>query len=114
MGYYHDTFVSNHWLANAVYVVLSVNYRSGTGYGRDFREAINYGSGGASEFADVLGAGFFMRSRAAVDPTRIGLWGGSCGGFLTAMGLSRASDLIADGVDIHGQTGWKVGMRTFV
>jgi len=114
MGYYHDTYAMNQWLANAGYVVLSVNYRSGTGYGRDFREAINYGSGGASEFADVLGAGFFMRSRADVDPTRIGLWGGSYGGFLTAMGLSRASDLFAAGVDIHGVHDWNVGIRTFV
>jgi dipeptidyl aminopeptidase/acylaminoacyl peptidase len=114
MGYYHDTYAMNQWLANAGYVVLSVNYRSGTGYGRDFREALNYGSGGASEFADVLGAGLYMRGRADVDPTRVGLWGGSYGGFLTAMGLSRASDLFAAGVDIHGVHDWNVGIRTFV
>jgi dipeptidyl aminopeptidase/acylaminoacyl peptidase len=114
MGYYHDTYAMNQWLANAGYVVLSVNYRSGTGYGRDFREALNYGSGGASEFADVLGAGLYLRDRADVDPTRVGLWGGSYGGFLTAMGLSRASDLFAAGVDIHGVHDWNVGIRTFV
>ncbi len=114
MGYYHDTYAMNQWLANAGYVVLSVNYRSGTGYGRDFREALNYGSGGASEFADVLGAGLYMRSRADVDPTRVGLWGGSYGGFLTAMGLSRASDVFAAGVDIHGVHDWNVGIRTFL
>jgi dipeptidyl aminopeptidase/acylaminoacyl peptidase len=114
LGYYHDTYAFNQWLANARYVVLSVNYRSGTGYGRDFREAINYGSGGASEFADVLGAGLYLRGRADVDPARIGLWGGSYGGFLTAMGLSRASDLFAAGVDIHGVHDWNVGIQTFV
>lgn len=114
MGYYHDTYATNQWLANAGYVVLSVNYRSGIGYGRDFREALNYGSGGASELADVLGAGLYMRGRADVDPTRVGLWGGSYGGFLTAMGLSRASDLFAAGVDIHGVHDWNVGIRTFV
>jgi dipeptidyl aminopeptidase/acylaminoacyl peptidase len=114
MGYYHDTYATNQWLANAGYIVLSVNYRSGIGYGRDFREALNYGSGGASEFADVLGAGLYMRGRADVDSTRLGLWGGSYGGFLTAMGLSRASDLFAAGVDVHGVHDWNVGIRTFV
>lgn len=114
MGYYHDTYAINQWLANAGYIVLSVNYRSGIGYGRDFREALNYGSGGASEFADVLGAGLYMRGRGDVDPARIGLWGGSYGGYLTAMGLSRASDLFAAGVDIHGVHDWNVGIRTFV
>ena len=114
MGYYHDTYAMNQWLASAGYIVLSVNYRSGTGYGRDYREALNYGSGGASEFADVLGAGLFLRGRADVDPSRIGIWGGSYGGFLTAMGLSRASDLFAAGVDVHGVHDWNVGIRTFV
>lgn len=114
MGYYHDTYATNQWLANAGYIVLSVNYRSGIGYGRDFREALNYGSGGASEFADVLGAGLYMRGRVDVDPDRVGLWGGSYGGFLTAMGLSRASDLFAAGVDVHGVHDWNVGIRTFV
>jgi dipeptidyl aminopeptidase/acylaminoacyl peptidase len=114
MGYYHDTYATNQWLANAGYIVLSVNYRSGIGYGLDFREALNYGSGGASEFADVLGAGLYMRGRADVDPARVGLWGGSYGGFLTAMGLSRASDMFAAGVDVHGVHDWNVAIRTFV
>jgi len=49
-----------------------------------------------------------------VDPARIGLWGGSYGGYLTAMGLSRASDLFAAGVDLHGVHDWNQGIRTFV
>jgi dipeptidyl aminopeptidase/acylaminoacyl peptidase len=104
----------NQWLASQGYIVLAVNYRSGIGYGRDFREALNYGSGGASEFADVLGAGLYLRSRSDVDPARIGLWGGSYGGYLTAMGLSRAPEIFAAGVDIHGVHDWNVGIRTFV
>ena len=55
-----------------------------------------------------------MKSRADVDPARIGLWGGSYGGYLTAMGLSRASDLFAAGVDFHGVHDWNQGIRTFV
>jgi dipeptidyl aminopeptidase/acylaminoacyl peptidase len=49
-----------------------------------------------------------------VDPKKIALWGGSYGGYLTAMGLSRASDLFAAGVDFHGVHDWNVGIRTFV
>jgi len=94
-------------------VVLSVNFRSGTGYGLEFREALNYGAHGASEFNDVLGAGLYLRSRPDVDPLRIGLWGGSYGGYLTAMGLARASDLFAAGVDLHGVHDWNVVIRNF-
>jgi dipeptidyl aminopeptidase/acylaminoacyl peptidase len=65
-------------------------------------------------FQDVLGAGLYMRSRPDVDPTRIGLWGGSYGGYLTAMGLSRASDLFAAGVDMHGVHDWNIVIRNFV
>jgi dipeptidyl aminopeptidase/acylaminoacyl peptidase len=112
-GYYHATYAMNQLLANAGYVVLSVNYRSGIGYGMEFREAENYGATGASEFADVLGAGLYLQSRDDVDPDRIGLWGGSYGGYLTALGLARASDLFAAGVDIHGVHDWNVVMNGF-
>lgn len=113
MDYYHQTYAMNQHLASLGYVVLSVNYRSGTGYGMEFREAKNYGATGASEFADVLGAGLYLRSRPDVDPARIGLWGGSYGGFLTALGLSRASDLFRAGVDIHGVHDWNVVVGNF-
>ena len=112
-GYYHNAYAMNQALANAGYVVLSVNYRSGTGYGMQFREAENYGATGASEFNDVMGAGLYLQSRDDVDPSRIGLWGGSYGGYLTALGLARASDLFAAGVDIHGVHDWNVVMKGF-
>lgn len=112
--YYHNAYALNQYLASQGYVVLSLNYRSGTGYGLEFREALNYGASGGSEFYDVLGAGLYLRGLPEVDPARIGLWGGSYGGYLTAMGLSRASDLFAAGVDIHGVHDWNVGIRTFV
>ena len=104
----------NQYLASRGYVVLSVNYRSGTGYGLDFREALNYGATGASEFNDVIGAGLYLRARPDVDPARIGIWGGSYGGYLTAHGLARASDMFAAGVDIHGVHDWNNGIRTFM
>jgi dipeptidyl aminopeptidase/acylaminoacyl peptidase len=104
--YYHNSYAMNQYLASLGYIVLSVNYRSGIGYGLNFREALNYGASGASEFNDVLGAGLYLRSRSDVDGKRIGLWGGSYGGYLTALGLARASDLFAVGVDFHGVHDW--------
>ncbi len=114
MGYYHNAYAMNQYLTSRGYVVLSVNYRSGIGYGMEFREAMNYGARGASEFNDVLGGGLYLRSRPDVDPQRIGLWGGSYGGYLTALGLARASDLFAAGVDLHGVHDWNQVIRNFV
>ena len=105
-GYYHNAYSLNQYLANQGYVVLAANYRGGIGYGMKFREALEYGPRGASEFKDALGAGLYLRSRSDVDPNRIGLWGGSYGGYLTALGLARASDLFAAGVDLHGVHDW--------
>ena len=112
--YYRNAYAMNQWLASQGYIVMSVNYRSGIGYGLEFREALNYGASGGAEFNDVMGAGLYLKNRADVDPARIGLWGGSYGGYLTAMGLSRASDLFAAGVDFHGVHDWNQGIKTFV
>ena len=106
MYYYSNAYALNQYLANSGYVVLSVNYRSGTGYGLDFREALDYGASGGSEYNDVQGAGVYLRSRSDVDAARIGAWGGSYGGYLTAMALARASDLFRAGVDFHGVHNW--------
>lgn len=110
-SYYHNAYAFNQWLVSQGYAVLSVNYRSGTGYGMEFREALNYGATGAAEYHDVIGAGLFLQSRPEVDPARIGLWGGSYGGYLTALGLARASNLFAAGVDIHGVHDWNVELK---
>jgi len=106
MYYYSNAYAMNQFLANSGYVVLSVNYRSGIGYGLDFREALKYGPAGGSEYNDVQGAGAYLRSRADVDGARIGAWGGSYGGYLTAMALARGSDVFKAGVDFHGVHDW--------
>jgi dipeptidyl aminopeptidase/acylaminoacyl peptidase len=111
--YYSNAYGLNQYFASRGYVVLSVNYRSGIGYGLNFREAIHYGPAGASEFNDVQGAGLYLRGRSDVDPKRIGLWGGSYGGYLTALGLARASDLFAAGVDMHGVHDWNIEIRNW-
>lgn len=112
--YYHKAYSLNQYLVSQGYVVLSVNYRSGIGYGMEFREAENYGATGASEYNDVVGAGLFLKSREDIDGTKIGLWGGSYGGYLTALGLAKASDLFAAGVDIHGVHDWNVVVKNFI
>lgn len=106
MDYYSNAYAMNEYLANLGYIVLSVNYRSGIGYGLNFREAINYGAAGASEYNDVQGAGLYLQGRPDVDPARIGAWGGSYGGYLTALALARSSDMFAAGVDFHGVHDW--------
>ena len=112
MFYYNQAYGFNEYLASRGYIVLSVNYRSGIGYGLDFREALNYGATGASEFSDVIGAGLYLHSRQDVIANKIGLWGGSYGGYLTALGLARASNLFAAGVDFHGVHDWNVELST--
>lgn len=110
MEYYSNAYAMNQYLASLGYVVLAVNYRSGIGYGLNFREALNYGAAGASEFNDVQGAGLYLRSRSDVDGAHIGVWGGSYGGYLTALALARASDMFAAGVDLHGVHDWNLEM----
>jgi dipeptidyl aminopeptidase/acylaminoacyl peptidase len=114
MYYYANAYAMNQYLANHGYVVMAVNYRSGIGYGLDFREALKYGAAGASEYQDVVAAGKYIRARADVDPSRVALWGGSYGGYLTAMGLARNSDMFAAGVDLHGVHDWNSEIPNFV
>ncbi len=106
MYYYSNAYAMNQYLASRGYVVLSVNYRSGIGYGRAFREAPGRAGRGATEYQDVVAAGKYLQSRTDVDPARVGLWGGSYGGYLTALGLGRNSDIFAAGVDFHGVHDW--------
>jgi dipeptidyl aminopeptidase/acylaminoacyl peptidase len=108
MDAYSFMYAFNQLLANEGYVVLSVNYRGGIGYGLDFREAQNFGAAGASELNDILGAAAYLHTRADIDPTRIGIWGGSYGGLMTALGLARGPDLFAAGVDYAGVHDWRI------
>jgi dipeptidyl aminopeptidase/acylaminoacyl peptidase len=108
MDYYHNAYAENQYLASRGYAVLSVNYRLGVMYGRAFREAPNTIWRGAAEYKDVVAAGRYLQNLAEVDGEKIGLWGGSYGGFLTAMGLARNSDLFKAGVDYHGVHDWSV------
>ena len=106
MDYYSNAYAMNQYLASRGFVVLSVNYRCGIGYGLEFRQCENSGASGGTEYNDVLAAVNYLRARPDVDPKRIGIWGGSYGGYLTALALARNSDLFAAGVDFHGVHDW--------
>jgi dipeptidyl aminopeptidase/acylaminoacyl peptidase len=108
MYYYHNAYAENQYLASLGFVVLSVNYRLGSMYGRAFREPAHSGWRGAAEYQDVLAGAKYLQGLSYVDPKRIGIWGGSYGGFLTAMALARNSDIFAAGVDVHGVHDWSL------
>ncbi|HVO78757.1 MAG TPA: DPP IV N-terminal domain-containing protein, partial [Candidatus Bathyarchaeia archaeon] len=88
MDYYHNAYAMNQYLASQGYVVLSVNYRLGIMYGRAFREARNAGWKGAAEYKDIAAAARYLQTLSTVNKKKLGLWGGSYGGYLTAMGLA--------------------------
>jgi dipeptidyl-peptidase 4 len=102
MWFYHMAYAMNQWLASQGYVVLSVNYRSGVGYGRSFRNAPNTGQRGNAEYQDVVAGATYLQGRDDVDPKRVGIWGLSYGGLLTSQALARNSDIFVAGVDFAG------------
>jgi dipeptidyl aminopeptidase/acylaminoacyl peptidase len=102
MQFYHWAYAYNQWLQSQGYVVLSINYRSGIGYGNSFRRAPNTEGRGNSEYQDVVAGARYLQSRPDVDSTRIGIWGLSYGGLLTAQALARNSDIFVAGVDLAG------------
>ncbi len=106
MDYYTYAYAENQYLANHGFVVLSVNYRLGIGYGHDFHHPPHAGPAGAAEYQDVLAGAHFLQADTRVDRSRIGIWGGSYGGFLTAMALAKNSDVFKTGVDWHGVHDW--------
>lgn len=99
---YANDYGANQYLASRGFVVLSVDYRLSVGYGQAFQFPENTGARGASEYRDILAAGRYLQSRPDVDRNRIGIWGASLGGYLTALALGRNSDVFAAGVDLHG------------
>lgn len=104
--YYANAYAMNQYLASQGFVVLSVNYRLGIGYGYDFHQPASGGATGAAEYQDVRAAAVWLAEQPQVDATKIGIYGGSYGGYLTALALARDSKLFAAGVDIHGVHDW--------
>ncbi|MBV8067222.1 MAG: S9 family peptidase, partial [Candidatus Eremiobacteraeota bacterium] len=108
MDYYSNAYAMNQYLASRGFVVLSVNYRLGIGYGHDFNFPPRWGPTGASEYQDVVAGARFLQRDSRVDASRIGIWGGSYGGYLTALALARNSNIFKTGVDFHGVHDWSL------
>ncbi len=111
-SYYSNAYAVNQYLASKGFVVLSVNFRLGIGYGYEFHHPAEGGRRGASEYQDILAAQKWLAEQDFVDEKRIGIYGGSYGGYLTAMALGRNSDLFAAGVDISGVHDWTAWGRS--
>ena len=114
MDYYSNSYAVNQYLANHGYVVLSVNYRLGIGYSHAFHHPDHAGAAGAAEYQDVVAGAKYLQALPDVDPARIGIWGGSYGGYLTAMGIARNSDIFKAGVDMHGVHDWSAFLDEWI
>ncbi|HJU26465.1 MAG TPA: prolyl oligopeptidase family serine peptidase, partial [Rhodanobacteraceae bacterium] len=106
MDYYTNSYAVNQYLATHGFTVLSVNYRLGIGHGHAFHHPAHWGPTGASEYQDVVAGAKYLQHVPGVDASRIGIWGGSYGGYLTALALARNSDIFKAGVDMHGIHDW--------
>jgi len=114
MDYYSNAYAVNQYLANHGFTVLSVNYRLGIGYGHAFHHPDHAGFAGAAEYQDVLAGAKFLQRTKDVDSSRIGIWGGSYGGYLTGLALARNSGIFKAGVDLHGVHDWSLDLQDFV
>jgi dipeptidyl aminopeptidase/acylaminoacyl peptidase len=103
-NYFHE-FMFHTLLTRSGYVVLDMDYRASAGYGRDWRTAI-YRQMGYPELEDLQDGVAWVVANKAVDPKRVGVYGGSYGGFMTYMALFRAPDLFAAGAALRPVSDW--------
>lgn len=102
---YYREYMFHHFLADRGYTVLDIDYRASEGYGRDWRTAIYRHMGGKDLDDQVDGARYLAR-QLGVDPQRIGIYGGSYGGFITLMALFKEPDVFACGAALRSVTDW--------
>jgi dipeptidyl aminopeptidase/acylaminoacyl peptidase len=92
-------------LASRGYVVLDVDYRASSGYGRDWRTAI-YRHMGGKDLEDIVDGARYLAAKEQVNPRRIGVYGGSYGGFITLMAMFTTPDVFAAGAALRPVTDW--------
>ncbi|HEY3382339.1 MAG TPA: S9 family peptidase [Vicinamibacterales bacterium] len=102
---YYREYMFHNLLASLGYVVMDVDYRASAGYGRDWRTAI-YRHMGGKDLDDIVDAARYMAAAQKVDPTRIGVYGGSYGGFITLMAMFTAPGTFAAGAALRPVTDW--------
>jgi dipeptidyl aminopeptidase/acylaminoacyl peptidase len=102
---YFREYMFHNLLASRGYVVLDVDYRASSGYGRDWRTAI-YRHMGGKDLEDIVDGAKYLSSAHGVNPKRIGVYGGSYGGFITLMAMFTTPDIFAAGAALRPVTDW--------
>ena len=102
---YFREYMFNNLLADKGYTVIDIDYRASSGYGRDWRTGIYRWMGG-KDLDDHLDAAKFLVEKYGIDSTRIGIYGGSYGGFITLMGLFTKPDVFKAGAALRPVTDW--------
>jgi dipeptidyl aminopeptidase/acylaminoacyl peptidase len=102
---YYREYMFNHFLAASGYTVLDIDYRGSAGYGRDWRTAIYEWMGG-KDMSDQVDGAHWLVSHEGVDPRRIGMYGGSYGGFMTEMSMFTAGETFRAGAALRSVTDW--------
>ncbi len=97
-------------LASRGFIIIAPNFRGSTGYGKAF-QAANYDDMGGGDLKDVIAAKQFLVQSGYVDPKRVGIFGGSYGGFMTLMAIGKAPDEFAAGVQWFGIINWRTMYR---
>jgi dipeptidyl aminopeptidase/acylaminoacyl peptidase len=103
--YYFREQMFHNLLLEHGYVVLDMDYRASEGYGRDWRTAI-YRNMGHPELEDLVDGVHWLEQNASADPQRVGVYGGSYGGFMTLMAMFRAPDVFKAGAALRPVTDW--------
>ncbi len=102
---YYREYQFHHFLAAAGYTVLDIDYRGSAGYGAEWRTAIYRWMGG-KDLSDQVDGARYLVEQEGIDPARIGLYGGSYGGFITLMALFTADDTFKSGAALRSVTDW--------
>ncbi|MFY8024401.1 MAG: prolyl oligopeptidase family serine peptidase, partial [Sediminibacterium sp.] len=102
---YFREYMFNNLLVDKGYTVIDIDYRASSGYGRDWRTGI-YRHMGGKDLTDHVDAADFLVKNHGIDPNRIGLYGGSYGGFITLMGLFTTPDVFKAGAALRPVTDW--------
>ncbi len=102
---YFREYMFHHLLMEQGYIVIDVDYRASAGYGRDWRTAI-YRHMGGNDLTDQLDAVKYLVAEHGVDPKRVGIYGGSYGGFITLMAMFTEPDVFAAGAALRPVTDW--------
>jgi dipeptidyl aminopeptidase/acylaminoacyl peptidase len=97
-------------LGSRGYIIIAPNFRGSTGYGKEF-QAANYDDMGGGDLKDTIAAKQFLVESGYVDPKRVGIFGGSYGGFMTLMAIGKAPDEFAAAVQLFGIINWRTMYR---